>query len=67
MDALDFVANRDMRKYFADLKVDCPSNHCDGTLTEYEQEGFKPFKAFLVCPLCESRLRISKLNKGWPN
>jgi hypothetical protein len=54
-----------MRRYFTDLNVKCPSAHCDGHLTEYEEVGQSPFKAFLVCPLCESRLRITKKNKGW--
>jgi len=66
MDVLDLSANKDMRQYFAGLDVACPSSHCEGTLTEYEQESFEPFKAFLMCPDCESRLRISKRDKGWP-
>ena len=66
MDVLDLSANKDMRKYFVDLNVDCPSAHCDGKLTEYDQESFQPFKAFLMCPKCESRLRIYKMDKGWP-
>lgn len=65
MDGLDLSANRDMRAYFVGLGVDCPSVHCDGKLTEYEETSFNPFKAFLVCPDCESRLRIHRLNKGW--
>ena len=66
MDVLDLSANRDMRKYFVDLQVECPSRHCEARLTEYEEESFEPFKAFLVCPQCESRLRIHKAAKGWP-
>lgn len=66
MDGLDLSANKDMRRYFEGLNVSCPSAHCDGRLTEYDQESFEPFKAFLVCPDCESRLRIFKTGKGWP-
>ena len=66
MDVLDLSANRDMRAYFVGLNVDCPSVHCDGKLSEYDEEAFNPFKAFLVCPECESRLRIHKADKGWP-
>jgi hypothetical protein len=64
-DRLDHLANEGMRKYFTDMNVKCPSAHCDGYLTEYDEESFEPFKAFLLCPDCESRLRIHKLNKGW--
>lgn len=60
MDILDLKANKDMRQYFAGLKRPCPSNYCDDFLTEYEQETWEPFKAFLVCPTCESRLRVHK-------
>ena len=65
MDVLDLSANRDMRKYFVGLQVPCPSAHCDGFLAEYDEESFSPFKAFLMCPECESRLRITKVDKGW--
>lgn len=64
-DKLDHLANAGMRKYFTDMNVKCPSAHCDGRLTEYEEVAFNPFKAFLVCPICESRLRIHKRNQGW--
>lgn len=64
MDPLDLIANRDMAKYFVDLLVPCPSSLCDGFLSEYDEESFsQPFKAFIMCPKCESRLRIYKKEK----
>ena len=60
METLDLTANRDMRKYFTGLQRPCPSNLCDGFLSEYDQVSWQPFKAFLVCPDCESRLRLHK-------
>jgi hypothetical protein len=60
MDVLNLTANKDMRSYFTGLHRPCPSNLCDGFLTEYEQESWDPFKAFLYCPDCESRLRLYK-------
>lgn len=60
MDPLDLKANRDMSAYFTGLAHPCPSNLCDGFLTEYDQESWEPFKAFLFCPDCESRLRLYK-------
>jgi hypothetical protein len=60
VDVLDLSANQQMRQYFVGLKVPCPSNLCDGFLEEYDQETFEPFKAFLMCPKCESRLRLHK-------
>lgn len=60
MDRLDLLSNQGLRSYFVGLGVKCPSAHCDGTLDEYEQEAWEPFKAFLVCTTCESRLRIHK-------
>jgi len=65
MDALDQIANEGMRAHFSGLHLPCPSKYCDGFLSEYDQPNFKPFKAFLVCPDCESRLRIFKHDKGW--
>jgi hypothetical protein len=66
MDVLDLRANRDMAKYFVDLLVPCPSSICDGFLTEYDEEAQgQGFKAFIMCPKCESRLRIWKKDKGW--
>lgn len=66
MDGVDLSANRNLRTYFVGLNVNCPSAHCAGKLTEYEQETWDPFKAFLMCPECESRLRIFRTDKGWP-
>lgn len=63
MDALDLSSNKEMRAYFTGLKVPCPSNLCDGFLTEYDQESWEPFKAFLMCPDCESRLRLYRKDK----
>lgn len=60
MDAVDLKANRDMSAYFTGLSTPCPSNLCDGTLSEFDQESWEPFKAFLFCPKCESRLRLHK-------
>lgn len=60
MDKLDLKINKEMRSYFVGLQRPCPSNLCDGFLTEYDQESQEPFKAFLMCPLCESRLRLYK-------
>jgi len=56
----DFASVTDMQKYFTGIQKPCPSNLCDGFLTEYDQETWDPFKAFLVCPKCESRLRLVK-------
>ncbi len=63
MDDLDLTSSIDMRSYFIGLQRPCPSNLCDGFLIEFEQESWNPFKAFLMCPKCESRLRVHKKNK----
>ena len=60
MDILDLTANKGMREHFLGLQRPCPSGLCDGFLTEYDQETWEPFKAFLLCPKCESRLRVHK-------
>lgn len=60
MDTLDLAANEGMRQYFVQLHLPCPSKLCDGFLTEYDQVSWSPFKAFLMCPECESRLRLYK-------
>ena len=64
MDALDLESNLGARDYFTGIKHPCPSNLCEGFLTEYEQETWEPFKAFLMCPDCESRLRLYRKKKG---
>jgi hypothetical protein len=66
VDVLDLTANRDMRAYFAGLARPCPASWCDGFLTEFEQVSMKPFKAFLVCPACESRIAVVKRGE-WEN
>jgi len=63
MDALDLKAHRDMEKYFTGLQHPCPSNLCDGFLSEVDIVTMEPFKAFLFCPECESRLRLYKKEK----
>lgn len=65
MDVLDLAELKGVQSHFPGLKRPCPSNLCDGFLTEFEQVSQKPFKAFLVCPDCESRLRVYK--KGAPD
>lgn len=65
MDALDLSTNKDLRSYFEGLNVDCPSGPCPGKLSDYVQENWQPFKAFLYCPICESRLRVHQIDKGW--
>jgi hypothetical protein len=60
VDKLDLKVNTDLRTYFVGLQRPCPSNMCQGFLTEFDQEGWEPFKAFLMCPKCESRLRVYK-------
>jgi len=56
----DLEQNERMRSYFTGLAVPCPSRYCDGFLTEFDQVSMEPFKAFLVCPKCESRLAVMK-------
>lgn len=63
MDALDLKSNQGMREYFVGLKHPCPSGLCDGVLEEYDQVSWEPFKAFIMCPKCESRLRLYKKEK----
>jgi hypothetical protein len=63
MDTLDLAANKSAREYFVGLTLPCPSRLCDGFLDEYVQESWQPFKAFLMCPNCESRLRVWRKEK----
>jgi len=63
MDLAELDVQHTMRAYFTGLKHPCPSGPCDGFLTEYEQESMEPFKAFIYCPDCESRLRVWKKDK----
>jgi uncharacterized protein YlaI len=66
MDIADLNANHQMREYFAGLARPCPASWCDGFLTEFDQVSMKPFKAFLVCPACESRIAVVKRGE-WEN
>jgi len=63
MDVLDLSSNALVREHFVGLKRPCPSKLCDGFLEEYVQESWQPFKAFLMCPKCESRLRLYRKEK----
>lgn len=63
MDVQDLESVRSAEKYFVGLAHPCVSKYCDGFMTEYAQESWNPFKAFLLCPDCESRLRIYKKEK----
>jgi hypothetical protein len=58
MGALDLASRKGAEDYFTGLKRPCPSNLCDGFLTEFDVVAENPFKAFLMCPDCESRLRV---------
>lgn len=60
MDINDLTANAEMRKHFVGLARPCPSSYCDGFLTEFDQVSMDPFKAFLECPECGSRLAVIK-------
>jgi hypothetical protein len=63
MDLGEVAHVRAMQKHFAGLALKCPSGPCDGFLTEYEQISYNPFKGFIMCPKCESRLRVYQNTK----
>lgn len=63
MDTLDRESLTGMTAYYTGLMIPCPSRVCKGNLTEVNIERMDPFKAFLMCPECESRLRLFK--KDW--
>jgi hypothetical protein len=67
MDVLDLSSLTQARNYFEGIQRPCPSNLCDGFLSEFEVETQDPFKAFLMCPKCESRLRVHRREKGVGN
>lgn len=60
MDVLDVQTLQLLEKHFTGLLRPCPSTICGGTLSEFQVERVEPFKAFLWCPKCESRLRVWK-------
>jgi hypothetical protein len=66
VDLKELEANQAMRAYFTGLARPCPASWCEGFLTEFEQVSMKPFKAFLVCPSCESRIAVIKRGE-WEN
>jgi hypothetical protein len=65
VDILDHTANLELRAALTKTLKPCPSSICDGFLSEYEQVSMDPFKAFLFCPECESRLRVHKVTGDW--
>lgn len=65
MDVMDLSSLRGAETYFKGIKKPCPSGLCNDFLTEFVVESSDPFKAFLMCPSCESRLRVYKRDKGW--